>query len=429
MNKHKYLIIYTIMAAAVAGSLVFLFFLLFEQVEIQTQTPPSRMARQNPFLAAERYLNESGTNAKSVTSRDILVNLPSPADMIFINRLGGNLPPEREDRLIEWIERGGTLVITADKFWDDDREKSGDTLLDRLGVRLYDGYTLIEETDTDEPDDDVPVESTDQAPESEHVDESQPDGCNAGNDKETIRVEIDHETFAELEFDKATILIDVDENASEYDEGELGAHILSKSIGTGKLVVLSDNHFMTNSFIIHHDHAFYLSCLSENRDCVWILYNSIMPSFFSILLKHVPILMVSMVVLFIVSMFWLTLQIGPQRTLYDHSSRNILEHLLSSGHFIRKHGIKNFHIHHVRSVIEKNITAKYLHFGRKTKEQQYDLIAQWTQLPVSDVYSAFNADVNSSHACVKITGILQKIYVDILVDNKTMKEGVIGKNV
>jgi len=124
----------------VLGALLAGFFVFFEKGETKITTPGSPEARKNPFLAAERFLSASGISTETVSQRSLLVNLPPTDELIFINRIGGNLPREREDRLIQWIEKGGVLLITHDKLWREKYNKSGNTLLDRLGVRKYDAW-------------------------------------------------------------------------------------------------------------------------------------------------------------------------------------------------------------------------------------------------------------------------------------------------
>lgn len=152
MNKKT--ITYTALTIACIGILVLGFFVLFEKVEEEITTPESREARKNRFLAAERFLSLSGVETHSITRRDILVNLPPENELIFINRMGGNLPPEREDSLIAWIERGGSLIITHNSFWNDSTETSRNSFLDRFGIRLMNPYGQEEHSDEspDEPD-------------------------------------------------------------------------------------------------------------------------------------------------------------------------------------------------------------------------------------------------------------------------------------
>ncbi len=410
-----------IFAFAVFGALVFAFFLLFEKVEKERNISESAKAGRNPFLAAERFLTESGIETESVARKKILINLPSTRDLIFVNRLGGNLPGAREDNLIEWIKKGGSLVITHDRFWDEKTEKSGDTFFDRLDIRL--SNTENNEKDTES--------SKDAETEKEELHQSDP-GKEAEiteekiksivglSKKEKVIVSFDNE-LAEIEMNARRTLecyLYYSEEDPTTFEGKNGTHIIIQKIGGGKLIVLSDNRFLTNREIGNNDHAWFLLNLASERDKVWILYNSLMPSFFSVLFQNALFFIGTMIVFIIAFILRLNMTIGPVRQIQDFSSRNIIENLLASGTFIMRQGKSAFLIHRSRKTIEKNLARKSLWFEGKNEKRMYDLIANQTGLSEEQIRQAFLAEAGNSEDFIRITGLLQQIYYDLLVNNK-----------
>ncbi len=373
--------------AVVLGALLAGFFVLFEKAEKTVSTPGSPEARKNPFLAAERFLKASGISTETVDQRSLLVNLPPGDELIFISRLGGNLPREREDRLLQWVEKGGALVITHDKLWREKYDKSGNTLLDRLGVRKFDA-----------------CEAENGAP-----DEDEGPGPGLGNKKEMVRVSMDDGTVAEIRFMARYILEDAGEVSWQGHGGKTGPHILSRRMGRGRLIVLSDNGFLRNAHIGARDHAFYLAALSEGRDRVWILHNSAMPPFLSILLRQAPLFFLSLFFLTLAFIFWMTLRIGPRYQVRDNASRNIAEHLLYAGHFLRRRDQGKTLINGTRLAIEAKMAGRYRSWKQQTKERRYALIAAWAQVPQADVVFAFTADIDRPAALIRATAILQKI--------------------
>jgi len=385
-----------VMLIIVLGVLLAGFFVLFEKGEKKVTTPGSPEARKNPFLAAERFLGASGIPAQSIEERSILINLPPTDALIFINRLGGNLPREREDGLIQWIEKGGTLVITHDKLWREKFEKSGNTLLDRLGVRKFDACEM--KTDAASGDD--------------------AGAPGLGKNKETVRVPMGKDAVAEIRFTARYILEDASAAASQGYGGKTGDHIVSRDMGRGKLIILSDNAFLRNANIGSKDHAFYLAGLAAGRARVWILFNSVMPSFFSLLLRHAPFFFFSLLLFALVTMLWLTLGIGPRYKIRDHASRNITQHLLSAGHFMRRHDPGKALINETRSAIEAKMAKSVRFWKQQSKQQRCALIAEWARLSQADVEFAFTADVERPAAFVRATAILQKINHAISIEKK-----------
>ncbi|MFW6011532.1 MAG: DUF4350 domain-containing protein [Desulfosalsimonas sp.] len=391
-------ILFIVAAVMLAG-----FFLLFEKTERKVPTPGSEQARKNPFLAAERFLNECGITAESTDQRQILINLPPANDLIFINRLGGNLPSKRENRLIEWIGKGGTLVITHDRLWREKFQKSGNNLLDRLEVRQFDARKKA---------------TGDSSGQEEENNEAE----NAGNpcvtqDRELVRVPAGKDTFAEVRFIPHYILEDASDAESKSYGGKTGTHIIDREIGRGRLIVLSDNEFLKNSNIQKKDHAFYFAGLSPEQGKVWIQYKSRMPSFFSILWGKAPLFFISLLVFAVFFILWLTIRIGPRQTPVDHSSRNITEHLLAAGRFTWRHDPDRL-INDTRAGIEKKMTARYRFRNRKTREQSYDALARWTELPRDDVIFALTADIDRPAAFVRATAILQEINSALTIKKK-----------
>lgn len=425
----------------VVGTLALAFFLLFEKAERKRTTPASLEARKNSFLAAERFLTRLGFSAESIAKREILINPPSPDDLIFIGRLEGNLPTEREDNLIAWIEQGGTLVITHTNPWDNRINKSGNTLLDRLGVRRHSAHALKEQAHEEASDDDEAYE--DDAYEDQATPGDEPDSLldeQAGNPnngektppafkpfeeifaKESVTLTQEDQTVVNIDFIADRVLEDADQNAASVYAGESGNHIVIKALGKGKLIVLSDSNFLKNDGIGDNDHAYFLASLAQGRGKIWILYNSIMPSFLSLISKKAPALLASLVILSLMFVLWLTIRIGPRYTLSDHRRRNIIEHLVSAGFFIMKHGSTQDLLHVSRSAIDKKILAKHLFFHRKTKEEQVAYIAKWTQLTKEEVHAAFNNHSMAKDGFIAMSAALQKITRDILVNTHTTEK-------
>lgn len=408
-----------------------LFFTFFEKAERTVFSPGSAKARQNPFLAAVRFLDRSKMPAEGSNQRDFLNQLPPVRELIFIHRPGSNTPEERISRIAAWVERGGTLVIHHDLAG---REET--PLLDALGLRFKDvdpktetqGRARAKTPDSKgraeakkEAEKDIDKEAGEEESREEEGGKEQArekEACRCP-EKETLEDFFRGEKM-QLEFrsNRALPPLDPSSSAIELFRGKAGAHLVHKSVGEGQLIVISDDRLLTNKKIGKHDHAFFLLLLSQGRDKVWILYNAVMPSIFSLVLKKMPLLVFSFLVLAVFCFLYLTRRIGPVYPVRDFSSRNIIEHLLAAGHFVRKKEKTYGQIKRSRKALEKKIAARYLYFAKKPRSEQIRLISKWAQMPAADVLAALEHPVTTTQGYIHTTMGIKKIQDTMAANHK-----------
>ena len=378
-----------------------LFFLLFEKVEKTVYAPGSAEARKNPFLAAIRCLDTAGIPAAGSQQREFLTRLPSARDMIFIHRPGSNYPESRIQNIAAWVEDGGTLVIHHNFFG-----QAPHPLLDALGIqfRTQDKKKDEEETTKKATAPDGPSGDT--------------EACDC-DEEETLEDMFRGEIMT-LAFDSGRALppLAKSSTAQKLFQGKCGAHVLQQSVGEGRLIVLSDDRLLTNEQIGKNDHAFFLLTLSKGRDKVWILYNSVMPSIFALVMEKMPLMVFSFFVLILFAFLYLTRRIGPIYPPKDYSGRNIMEHLLASGHFVRKNDKNHRQLYRSRKVLEKKIVARYLYFAKKPRPDLIRLISKWTQMTAADVRTAMEHPANTPQEYIRATMLMKKIRDAIAANHK-----------
>ncbi len=108
--------------------LVAAFFVLFEPVETRVRIGYSAAARQDPFLAAQRFLTEMGVPSEPGHS---LKQLPPAGHLLVVST---PLAQGEAERLLAWVEEGGYLIAHDDLV-----------LAGRLGVELKDLYEVEDE--------------------------------------------------------------------------------------------------------------------------------------------------------------------------------------------------------------------------------------------------------------------------------------------
>lgn len=283
---------------------VYWFFENFERREYEYREGLSTEARRNPFLAAQRYLNKLEFDAKTVQGRNWITNPPTGNGALMVNHIGPNLLEPQEERLLNWVSRGGQLILIPHRSWVSEDHFTGNRLFERLGIELH-------------------IRSPDE--ESEDLDsEHSWDGF-----KEDI-VDVETEGLKDtlnVIFDAYRSLEDTQNRAEWRLAGEHGVHLLEWSHGKGLITILSDNRFMRNTDLGDHDNAWFLSYLLQNQKQIWFLHDSRVPSLLLLLWQYAfyPILLMLLAVIF--WMWHVSIPLGARIFPQVLIRRNLLEHL------------------------------------------------------------------------------------------------------
>ncbi|MCK5096460.1 MAG: hypothetical protein KAR45_00060, partial [Desulfobacteraceae bacterium] len=327
--------------------------------------------------AAERFLVQIGKNAESLSDRRLLIKLPSENDLIIINRFGGNLPEDREEMLITWIKKGGNLIVTADRLWDEKLLKTGNNLLDRYNIR--------------------PKIKSEKECDKKSVLELD------------LELEIGQKRSAKVSFAGNKILIDADDIAEKKYSDKSGNHIVQIRIGQGKLIVLSDNEFLKNKNIEKNDHAYYLTDLAKGRSKIWLVYSNNMPSLLSLLWSNASYFMICFLILLLLCILRLNLKSGPLIPENSNSSRNLMEHLEASGNYLFKLNKGEEMLKKVQQSTERDLKERYLFSIHKTRSEQSSLISKQVNIPAKAVHDALFGNVEDEHDFINKSVILQRL--------------------
>ena len=91
---------------------------------------PAPEARANPYLAAEHFLRNQGRKVQRADSLQSLAQLPAAGQVLLILGPREQMTPKQTERLLAWTRRGGHLLVVAETLWDEDKNSSGDLLLE-----------------------------------------------------------------------------------------------------------------------------------------------------------------------------------------------------------------------------------------------------------------------------------------------------------
>ena len=301
-------------------------YLAIEWVEKQVDLGPGEEAQRNDFLAAELFLRHYGLETETVTGMGLLDELPSTDDVLVLSASRESLSDRRRNALVEWVERGGQLVMVAHAVFDPERQASDDPLLDRLGLFLIEPSGAGDEDEQTSAVDAAASEAIAEGPVpaakaptssgSEDITAPSPVEASPGDDDAETLVD-PPETLAELLEEavgpapcwgdpsrlERVATTDVGELSLELEtphelavsESDLEdsvfsarAQVAQVPVGEGEALVLTSVAPFRNRRIHCQDHAFFLWYVLDGRRKVWLLHDPAVPSLAALAVRELP---------------------------------------------------------------------------------------------------------------------------------------------
>ncbi len=328
----------------VLAALAAWFWVSFDRVPVIVEGGPERAARANPFLAAERLLNEIGYPA-SAHAR--LSELPPPDTALFMPGSRRKLSSHMVRQLTDWVSGGGHLLVSAQGSGDGAR---ADPLVEGFGVRVE------HDTDAQQEADAEPGEAL---------------GSLAVEFSGTMRLRASGP--------------DADVLASDAH----GARVISVPAGRGRLTVASDYDFASNESIGRHDHAVFLVRLIELHGvrAAWlVLRGDEVPGLWERLRADAWQAMSSIGVLLVLWIWSQGLRFGPLLSQPGPVRRRLLEHIEASGRFMWRRGKADALLQTVRESLLRSI--EFRHPGWSGSARLYRRLEEMSGLPMATVKAA-----------------------------------------
>jgi hypothetical protein len=345
-------IIITLAVIIIIGGGTLWFFNNFERKEIEISTGMSPAAYNNPYLAAERFFKQSGIEAESVRGLNLLADLPSSQDAIFVVRLPGGLAQSVGDSLLDWVQDGGHLLMVPNML--ENKNPNAPDFSRRVGVRFAPYENDSSNCGCD--DDDELTSSEDDALEEEEEEEDEDDEDYYGYHPYDQVLELAiGEHWIELESNGYRHLEDVAGTAvysisasfikeyTEDDDTGRSDHktlidrenfwLLQYKVGDGKITVFSDTELLTNQQIGKRDHAFFFGHLVSDAQKVWILYSSDVDSLAEIVWRKAPYFWVSLILLLLILGWMYQMRSGPLKKREEGHPQSILTHIDATGNY------------------------------------------------------------------------------------------------
>ncbi|MDF2073869.1 DUF4350 domain-containing protein [Pseudomonas mendocina] len=330
---------------------------------------PSPEVASSPYLAAEHFLRKQGIAARRAEGLEVLDDLPSEGQTLMLLADRGNMTPRQVERVLQWTANGGHLLFIAERLWDEEEGKSGDLLLDLLGIQQY----MSDELD-DEEASEAPAEN-----EQDEEHEAYP---------QLTKLYLENEQApAYIAFDTDFHLYDAQNHAHAWANSEATTHLLQLYHGDGLITVLSDPWIWQNRNINEYDHAWLLWYLSQDS-AVTLLYHADSEGLARLLLRHFPLALLVLALLIIAALWHVGVRHGPLQAPASRARRQLEEHLRGSADFLLRRSGQHSLLKGLQQDINRRARRRYPGFEKLAVADQWQVLGRLTRLPAKDISQA-----------------------------------------
>jgi hypothetical protein len=352
-NRGALFAIGAVAVAVLLGFLAWTFRNSFEKVQVEQDVGYRGEARLNPLLAAERLYTGMGARARTLPGA--LGKLPPNDYALLLVSERRAISQKQLDALREWVKHGGRLVVALDEA------PSLDPILAWLHVRVV----------GDKGD-------REKEPGSEVLEMPARSG--------KIRIEVPREPR----------LVDGLGKANFSVGSPSGYFLLRFYEGEGRVIVLSDASFLTNSRIGEADHAraaWAVVNAKEPPRGVWIVVREDIPTLLGLLARHAWAASAS-VLLFLAAWLWLAgARFGPVALDPSRDRRSLLEHIEAAGELLFRVGRGADLVQAVREALLRRVEVREPEIAKLPPDEMVQRLAGLTKTSPARVNAALNAAV------------------------------------
>lgn len=330
---------------------------------------PAPEVASSPYLAAEHFLRKQGIAARRAEGLDVLDGLPSEGQTLMLLADRGNMTPRQVERVLQWTAGGGHLLFIAERLWDEEEGKSGDLLLDLLGVQQY---------MSDELDDEEASEAEAENEQNEEH-EAYP---------QLTKLYLENEQApAYIAFNTDFHLYDAQNRAHAWANSDSATHLLQLYHGDGLITVLSDPWIWQNRNINEYDHAWLLWYLSQDS-AVTLLYHADSDGLARLLLRHFPLALLVLALLIIATLWHVGMRHGPLQAPASRARRQLEEHLRGSADFLLRRSGQHSLLKGLQQDINRRARRRHPGFEKLAVAEQWQVLGRLTRLPAKDISQA-----------------------------------------
>jgi len=332
-------------------------------------TYPSPEVLFKPYLAAEHFLQKQGIKFRYSTRLNKAMRTPAAGQTLLLLANRHSMSESQSEQLLQWAGDGGHLVVIAERLWNEKKAKSGDLLLDRLGIEQHLAKDFR---------------------------------ANKANKKNTdpysrlTKLYLENERSpAYISFDTRYHLYDAQQRAHAWaNSGDDITHILQLHYGDGLITVLTDAFIWKNNNIGDYDNAWLLWYLAQDSE-VTLLDTLIQrlnsPNLFDALLNYFPEALASLLLLILLALWHQGQRQGALLPAASRARRQLQEHLRASADFLLRRMGKAHLIQMLQQDIEQRAGQRHPSFAALDEDKRQAMLAQLSRLPKSQIQQAMQA--------------------------------------
>lgn len=353
-----------------------------ESYEEVRELGASPEARRNPYLAAELFLAGQQRKVRQASGLEVLDELPTRGQTLLMLGDRTRMTPGQARKVLNWAERGGHLLFVAEEIWDEAEGKSGDLLLDQLGIRQY----LTEDLEKIESRERLTQrlrrgrKDVTRAPEA-------PGEESAPTDNLTRLYLENEDEPAYIGFDPDYHLHDAENRAHAWANSRQATHLLLLSHGKGFITVLTDPRIWQNEKISQHDNAWLLWYLTQDSE-VTLLHRSERDALGVLLLRHFPLALTAGLLLLTLLLWRRGMRHGPLLPAAGTARRQLEEHLRGSADFLLRRTGQRQLIQILQQDIQRRARRRHPGFERLPVAEQWQVLGRLTRQRPGEIRQA-----------------------------------------
>lgn len=326
---------------------------------------PSKEARSNHYLAAEKYLQGRGLSVNHDIKLKNLHNVAGQPQTLLLLASRKKMTPADVTRLLAWTKAGNRLLVVAEEKWNEKTKRSGDLLLDRMHIEQYLTSELKDDDSAGQPE-------------------------KSANDAYPglTKIYLENESApAYANFDTRFHLFDPDDQATAWADSANATHMLEIPYGDGTLIAVTDSELWTNQQIGRYDNAWLLWYLTQDTH-VSMFMEVEHESLFQQLGKNFPQALLALAVLIALGIWAAAVRQGPLIASAPKGSRQWQEHLRATADFVlRRHGHHRL-LQALQQDILRQARRRYPGFDRLIVTDQWQVLSRLTRQPTSVISQA-----------------------------------------
>ena len=399
--------------------------------DVEKTTGYRGKARVNPFLAAERLLNDLGHQARGAKS---LTKMPSHDSVILISGENG-LPEGRAKQLLRWTYSGGHLIycLGGTRAYNDFqtqfgsfisamlKEEEKDPILTQLGVSAQKRVPLEEiEGMVKEVLDGVAKDGAKKTAPPTKKDEKKKKKSKEDEEDESWlesaqEVKWNGQNYRLSLGGHQQLMLDRSLKSGEFAAGPKDAALaLHLQHGMGRVTLLAHARPFRNHWIGERDHARWLSALVGEHGTKEVLFvASSSGSFLALLWQRGWMALVALAVCLIFWLWWQMPRFGPLAEVELDSTRHFASHIGALGEFFWRMRRGPLLLTAARDAVWERVRERHPSLHNSSRQMSDVLaaeIARRSHLPAERITAAFDvAPPDSAHNLVTLMRDLQAI--------------------